>query len=106
MDSLGRDKGRKKPEMLCQTQIVFSDEYPEMGIPNRATANDTRSPNYNGIPFSLGISRQRLQIVADAVATLGLAEFLQSFSFNLADSLAGQVERATDFGQRVGVSVA
>ena len=42
--------------MLCQTRIVFSDEYPEMGIPNRATANDTRSPNYNGIPFSLGIS--------------------------------------------------
>jgi hypothetical protein len=88
VDSLGRDKGRKKPEMLCHNQIVFSDEYPEMGTPNRATANDTPSPNYNGIPFSLGISRQRLQIVAHAVATLGLAEFLQSFSFNLADSLA------------------
>ena len=74
--------------MLCQTRIVFGDEYSAMNIPNRATANETRSPNYNGIPFSLGISRQRLQIVADAVATLRLAEFLQSFSFNLADSLA------------------
>jgi len=43
--------------MLCQTRIVFGDEYSAMNIPNRATANETRSPNYNGIPFSLGISQ-------------------------------------------------
>ncbi|MEG5159786.1 hypothetical protein QUB37_04960 [Microcoleus sp. AT3-A2] len=42
--------------MLCKTPIVFDDEYSAMNIPNRATANETRSPNYNGTPFSLGIS--------------------------------------------------
>jgi len=51
------DKSCKKLEMLCQTRIVFGDEYSAMNIPNRATANETRSPNYNGIPFSLGISQ-------------------------------------------------
>src|SRR4028118_1637303 len=42
--------------MLCKTRIVFSDEYSVTGIPNRAMADETRSPNYNGTPFSLGIS--------------------------------------------------
>ncbi|MEG4147682.1 hypothetical protein [Microcoleus sp. Pol12B5] len=42
--------------MLCKTPIVFDDEYSAMKIPNRATANETRSPNYKGTPFSLGIS--------------------------------------------------
>ena len=41
---------------LCKTPIVFDDEYSAMNIPNRATANETRSQNYNGTPFSLGIS--------------------------------------------------
>jgi hypothetical protein len=54
--SLRGDKGRKSSEMLCKTPIVFDDEYSAMNIPNRATANETRSPNYNGTPFSLGIS--------------------------------------------------
>ena len=58
MGSLRGDKGRKSPEMLCKTPIVFDDEYSAMNIPNRATANETRSPNYNGTPFSLGISLQ------------------------------------------------
>ena len=31
------------PEMLCKTWIVLSDEYSAMDIPNRATANETRS---------------------------------------------------------------
>ena len=56
MGSLGGDKGRKSSEMLCKTPIVFDDEYSAMNIPNRATANETRSPNYKGTPFSLGIS--------------------------------------------------
>jgi hypothetical protein len=43
--------------MLCKTRIVFSDEYSVTGIPNRAMADETRSPNYNGTPFSLGISQ-------------------------------------------------
>jgi hypothetical protein len=38
-----RDKGCKSPEMVCKTRIVFSDEYSAMDIPNRATANETRS---------------------------------------------------------------
>jgi len=29
--------------MLCKTWIVLSDEYSAMDIPNRATANETRS---------------------------------------------------------------
>ncbi|WP_332957293.1 hypothetical protein [Microcoleus sp. AR_TQ3_B6] len=56
MGSLRGDKGRKSPEMLCKTPIVFDDEYSAMNIPNRATANETPRPNYNGTPFSLGIS--------------------------------------------------
>ena len=71
-------KAVKSLLLLCQTQIVFSDEYPEMGIPNRATANDTRSPNYNGIPFSLGISRRGSYIVAVQV----LRVLKQSFEIN------------------------
>ena len=46
--------------MLCKTRIVFSDEYSVTGIPNRAMADETRSPNYNGTPFSLGISLKHL----------------------------------------------
>ena len=56
MGSLRGDKGRKSSEMLCKTQIVFDDEYSAMNIPNRGTANETPRPNYNGTPFSLGIS--------------------------------------------------
>ena len=56
MGSLRGDKGRKSSEMLCKTPIVFDDEYSAMNIPNRATANETPRPNYNGTPFSLGIS--------------------------------------------------
>ena len=58
MGSLRGDKGRKSPEMLCKTPIVFDDEYSAMNIPNRATANETPRPNYNGTPFSLGISHR------------------------------------------------
>ncbi|MEG4842671.1 hypothetical protein, partial [Microcoleus sp. B9-D4] len=43
--SLGRDKGCKSPEMLCQTRIVFSDEYPAMGYPTeqRQTRHEART---------------------------------------------------------------
>ena len=31
------------PEMLCKTRIVLSDEHSAMSVPNRATADETRS---------------------------------------------------------------
>ena len=61
--SLRRDKGCKSPEMLCKTRIVFSDEYSAMDIPNRATANETRSlycteRSVLGISLILGLTHR------------------------------------------------
>ena len=70
MSSLRGDKGRKSSEMLCKTPIVFDDKYSAMNIPNRATANETRSPNYKGTPFSLGISPDNLGSPTAAIVDL------------------------------------
>ena len=63
-----------KPEMLCKTRIVFSDEYSVTGIPNRAMADETPRPNYNGTPFSLGISHQYPQSKGFAVRILAIVK--------------------------------
>ena len=46
--------------MLCKTWIVLSDEYSAMDIPNRATANETRSLHYTA-RLVLGISLQVIE---------------------------------------------
>jgi len=44
------------PEMLSKAQIVFSDEHLYNDVPNRASANETRSPRYNVKRLAVGTS--------------------------------------------------
>ena len=56
VDSPTKEIKDANPEMLCQTRIVLGDEYPVMGYPTPAMADETRSL-YAHRRSVLGISR-------------------------------------------------
>ena len=56
-------------------------------------------------PASVAGLGQSLQIIANEVAAAGLAQLLQCLRFDLTDALAGELQRAANLCQRLGLTV-